>query len=287
MMENIEPSLDDLRREIDRLDDNLHDLLIQRTAIVEKIGSAKGGGGVYLRPSRQAEILRRLVARHHGRFSKLHVVRLWNEVMGALVALQGPFSLAVFMPERGAGYLELARDQYGAYTPSTAYRSVGQVVRAVADGVATVGILPMPDREGVEPWWVSLMAENAEIPRIIARLPFASPASGRGDNLEAVAIARLTQEPTGYDRSWLVLETADDVSRARLRAALGAAGLEPTQLAATQRAGDTWLHLAEISSYVAPDDRRVHLLMDRRQPVQRAVIVGGYAVPLRPEDLSD
>lgn len=112
------PSLDELRREIDRLDDNIQDLLIQRTAAVERIGALKGDDTIYLRPGRQAEILRRLVARHHGRYPRVALIRLWNEMMGALVALQGPFTLAVYMPERGAGYLELARDQYGAYTPA-------------------------------------------------------------------------------------------------------------------------------------------------------------------------
>lgn len=281
------PSLDELRREIDRLDDNIQDLLIQRTAAVERIGALKGDDTIYLRPGRQAEILRRLVARHHGRYPRVALTRLWNEMMGALVALQGPFTLAVYMPERGAGYLELARDQYGAYTPCTPFRSVGQVVRAVADGAATVGILPMPDREGVEPWWMTLIGESGDVPRVIARLPFAGPGIGRGDGTEAVAIARMPQEQTGCDRSWLVLETGDDVSRARLRSALAAAGLEPTQLAATEKSGDAWLHLAEISTFVAPDDRRVGLLLDRRQPVKRAVVLGGYAVPLRADDLND
>ncbi|MBF0375245.1 MAG: chorismate mutase, partial [Alphaproteobacteria bacterium] len=144
-------SLEDLRREIDRIDDALHDLVMQRAQVVERIGVLKGGVQV-LRPGREAEILRRLVSRHQGRFPRAVLVRLWREMMGALVALQSPFPVAVFMPERGAGYLELARDQYGAYAATTPYRSVGQVVRAVADGVAAVGIVPVPDREGAENW---------------------------------------------------------------------------------------------------------------------------------------
>lgn len=281
-------SLDELRQEIDRIDDALHDLLIARTEVVERVGGVKAAsGGVSLRPGRQAEILRRLVARHHGRFPRPVLIHLWHEMMGALVALQGPFSLAVYMPERGAGYLELARDQYGSYSTCAAFRSVGQVVRAVADGAASVGILPMPDREDVEPWWTSLMPDNPDIPRVIARLPFVGPGVGRGDGIEALAIARMPAEATGYDRSFLAVETSVDVSRGRLRTALGAAGLEPTHFPTTHHSEEFWLHLVEISGYVAPDDRRLRRLVEGQQPAQRAVVLGCYPVPLRPEDLAE
>ncbi len=283
-----EKQLEQLRAEVDRIDDAMQDLIIQRTELAMRIGGLKEPGlGGFLRPGRHAEILRRIIARHTGPFPKATLVRMWNEVHGALVGVQGPFSLAVYMPERGAGYLELARDQYGAYAAATVYRSVGQVVRAVADGLATVGIVPLPDREDVEPWWISLMPASPEIPRIVARLPFLGPGAGRGDGIEALAIARLSQDATGYDRTWLGVETVADVSRARLRASLAAAGLEPTHFASTQHFEDHWLHLVEISGYVGSDDRRIGRLVEKDNPVQRTVCLGGYAVPLRPEELGD
>ena len=202
-----------------------------------------------------------------------------------MVNVQGAISVAVYMPDRGTGYLELARDHYGAYTAMTALRSPGQVVRAVAEGSATVGVLPMPDREDIEPWWVSMMGDSPDLPRIIARLPFGCPGPGRGDGIEALAIGRLSPEATGYDRSWLAVETVPDISRARLRSVLGAAGLEPTMLAATLRNDDNWLHLVEISGGLTVDDRRLSRLAERNQPVVRAVLLGGYPVPFSPEDL--
>ena len=279
---------EDIRREIDRIDEAIHDLIMRRTDVVAQIGDLNlANYAGYLRPGRQAEIVRRLIARHRGSFPRVNLVRLWNEMLGALIAIHGKFTLAVYMPERGAGYLELARDQFGAYANATVLRSVGQVVRAVADGQATVGILPMPDREDVEPWWISLMPDTPGIPRIIARLPFLGPGPGRGDGIEALAIARLPQDATGSDRSWIAVETAVDVSRARLRAALEAAGLEPTQFAATHHGEDFWLHLIELAGYVGPNDPRVAGLTDKREPAQRVVLLGGYAVPLRPEELTD
>lgn len=283
-----EKPLEELRQRIDAIDDAMHDLLMQRAEIVERIGALKGSSRLnLLSPAREAEVVRRLLARHHGRFPKATLVRLWRELIGGMVAVQGPLTVAVFMPERGAGYLELARDNYGAAAAMTPLRSPGQVVHAVAEGSATVGIVPMPDRDDAEGWWISLMGDSAELPRIIARLPFAGPGPGRGDGIEALAIGKLNSNATGYDRSWLALETVPDISRARLRSVLGAAGIEPTHMAATHRSEDTWLHLVEISGHVTVDDRRITRLIERKQPVLRAVVLGGYPVPLGPEELSE
>lgn len=281
-------SLENLRHRIDSIDDSIHDLLMERAAVVDQIGAVKNDKSLtILSPAREAEVLRRLLARHHGRFPKTCLVRLWREMIGGMIAVQRPMTVAVFMPDRGAGYLELARDQYGSYTAMTPLRSPGQVVRAVAEGSATVGIMPMPDHENAEDWWISLMGDSPDLPRIISRLPFAGPGPGRGDDLEALAIGRLAAGATGYDRSWIALETTPDISRARLRSVLGAAGIEPTMLAATHRTDDTWLHLVEVSGHLSGDDRRITRLIERKQPVLRAVVLGGYPVPLGPEDLSE
>ncbi|MDR3438563.1 chorismate mutase [Telmatospirillum sp.] len=283
-----EMTLDKLRQEIDRIDDALHDLLMQRTDAVERVGALKGAENTtLLRPGREAEIIRRLVARHHGHFPKAALMRIWREIIGSMIGLEGEVSVAVYMPDRGAGYLELARDHYGSILPITPLRSAGQVAKAVADGSATVGIMPMPDREDVEPWWISLMGDSPDLPRIIARLPFAGPGPSRGEGLEALAIGRLFPESTGYDRSWLAMETTPDISRARLRSVLSAAGIEPTMLAATHRTEENWLHLVEVSGHQEADDRRIARLVERKQPVLRAVLLGGYPVPFSPEDLAD
>lgn len=281
-------SLEDLRQELDRIDDALHDLLMRRTEVVVEVGRVKGSeNAALLRPGREAEILRRLVSRHHGGFPKLSLLRIWREIIGGMIGLQGTVSVAVFMPDRGAGYLELARDHFGAVLPVVPFRSAGQVTRTVAEGSATVGIMPMPDREDVEDWWISLMGDSPDLPRIIARLPFAGPGPARGEGIEALAIGRLIPEPTGYDRSWLAMETGPDISRARLRSVLSAAGIEPTMMAATHRTEETWLHLVEVSGHLVAEDRRVRRLLERKEPVSRAVVLGGYPVPFGSEDLAD
>jgi chorismate mutase len=281
-------SIETLRRQVDHIDDAIHDLLMERCAVVERIGDLKNGANLtFLSPGREAEIIRRLLSRHLGRFPRASLVRLWRELISGMLCVQGPMSVAVYMPERGAGYLELARDHYGSSTPMTAFRSAGQVVHAVAEGNATVGVLPIPDRDDVEAWWMSLMSDTPDLPRIVSRLPFAGPGPGRGDNKDALSISRASIVATGYDRSWLALETVRDISRARLRTLLGAAGIEPVDMVATQRGDDTWLHLVEISGHVAAEDRRLNRLAEGRHTVLHARVLGGYPVPLTQEELAE
>jgi len=139
-MSRNEDALNDLRRQIDEIDDGIHDLLMRRTEVAQRIGALKAGDATFLRPGREAMVLRRLLARHRGALPKALIVRIWREIFAAVTALQGSFAVAVYAPEGSFGYRNLARDQYGWRTPITAYRSAAQVLEAVrgVEGVQEV-----------------------------------------------------------------------------------------------------------------------------------------------------
>src|SRR3982074_734756 len=62
------PSLTELGREIDRIDEMMHGLLMERAEIIDRLISAKQtqASGSAFRPAREAEMLRRRVGRHKG-----------------------------------------------------------------------------------------------------------------------------------------------------------------------------------------------------------------------------
>ena len=57
------PSLTELRREIDRIDEMMHGLLMERAEIIDRLISAKQTqeSGSAFRPAREADMMRRLV----------------------------------------------------------------------------------------------------------------------------------------------------------------------------------------------------------------------------------
>ena len=276
--------LDKIRRDIDRIDDRLHDLLMERAALVETFVAAKASDGIVaLRPGREAAIMRRLAERHQGGFPLPALVRIWREIMGALVGLQQPFSVAVCQPLRGDGFIEMARDHFGVVCPKTVYTSPGAVVRAVADAQASVGVVPVPNESEADPWWPSLVVGSGSLPRVVARLPALVQPSGaaRPEPLEALVIACRDHDDTGADRTLIAVETVPDVSRDRLRARFVAAGLDSGSVVAWRRSDDHWLHLVELETFIAGNDARLAALVGAgKDPVRHARVIGGYPLPM-------
>jgi chorismate mutase-like protein len=281
-----ETPLDELRREIDGIDDSLHDLIMRRAALVQRIGQAKaaaGNGASPLRPGREAAVLRRLVGRHQGPLPAAVVVRIWRELISAALRLQGPFAVAV---HSAPGCSDLARDHFGSLTPLQPHDSGWQVLRAVAEGEAAVGVLPLPAADEPDPWWRHLIGRDAKAPRIVARLPFAelSPRGGA----EAFAVARGPAEASGRDRSLVAIESAPQTSVSTLAGALRAGGLEPVRSLVWRdpQPGAAWLHLVEIDGFLAADDARLGRLGQGSEMLRRLWPVGGYAVPFTAAELA-
>src|SRR5262245_4804822 len=286
-----DPAIDDLRRQIDEIDTQLHDLLIRRSGVVAEIGALKGNGGGnrngIFRPGREALIIRRLVERHSGSLPRATIVRMWRELLSATLRQQGPFAVAVFAPEPSSGYWDLARDHFGSLMPATAHDKAGQVVRAVVDGPATVGVLPLPREEDREPWWPFLVSRDEGQPRVIARLPFGAPGNARGKAVEALAIGRVAQEETGRDCSLFAIEAGAEISRSGLRDALAAVSLAPTsvQLWRDRNESARWLHLIEVEGFIRPTDTRFSQLAQRLTGFRHLWPLGGYAAPLSAAEL--
>ena len=233
-------------------------------------------------PAREAAILRRLVNRHSGPLPIQVIVRVWREVLSALTRLQGPFAVAVYVPEERRGYWDVARDHFGSFVPLFAVNSPVAAVRAVSEGSASVGIVPFPAEDDADPWWRYLVNGDARTPRIVARLPFASGSNARGEDRDAVAVGFAPHEPSGDDRTMLGVEIGSDISRGRFKDYMDAVGLRANSIC-------TWhsyspegpsVHLVEVSDYVDPNDARLSALLRRFGDVPvRVTTLGGYAVP--------
>jgi len=282
-------TLDFLRREIDEVDDALHDLIVRRTKAVEGVRDLKRGQKVKIRPAREAQILRRLVARHRGPFPKRELVRIWRELIVATLSFEGPFSVAVHMPDPGSGNWDLARDQYGSFTPMTSHTTPRRVIEAVQSQEATVGIVPLPTQDDADPWWPCLVTSSPDAPRVVARLPFAGPGNGRHGDLGGFVICLLAAEATDCDRSLIAIEVGKDISLSSLFSALAKAGLSATSAvhSKTGQAPGMRLYLVEIKDFVAEGDCRMMRYLDAAGPtVQRVIWLGGYAMPLTPKQLA-
>ncbi len=279
-----------LRDRIDEIDAAMHDLIMERTEVVEGVRKVKDslGSKVMIRPSREAEVLYRLMERHQGPFPKQELARIWRELIVATLSFEGPFSVAVYHPEDEPGYWDLARDQYGTFSPMTRHTAARRVVEAVQSGEATLGIVPLPQRDEDENWWRHLVSEREGTPKIIARLPFIGVGNARNAGLEALVICPITQEETGRDRSYLAVEATEDIGYSVIAKALSNAGFS---VAFHQHWHDPsrppgWFYLVEVFGFVDTDGKQTKkLLSTLGKKVNRILHLGGYATPLSKQDL--
>ena len=239
--------LEALRREIDSLDREMHTLLMRRFEVTGRVAGLKRSqqSTNNWRPGRQAQLLRALVSRHNGSCPDAALVRVWQEIMGASLALQGSFSVGIFTDQAGEMW-NLARDHFGSYIAMTEMDSAEALVNAVAAGDLSVAVVPGPRDGETAPWWLALTEQKGI--HAVARLPlFDTPNRRAPQGGDAFALACLDPEETGDDRTLLaVLGDADD---AAILAGLGEEG----RILATADAKDGRWRLVEIDRFIAPD----------------------------------
>ncbi|MCS6855736.1 MAG: chorismate mutase [Elioraea sp.] len=274
-----------IRSEIDRLDDAIHDLLMARAALVEKLAASGVKRGTPFRPAREARILRRLLARHHGPLPRATLVGIWRELLGGMTCIQAPFSVVVWSPTPGSGHLALAREQFGAAVPILGVRSPAEVMRAVASGEGSVGVLPLPEdgvnaEDGIEPWWVSLMRCHGAGLAVVSRLPFVTLRPDGAPDVSALVVAALTPEASGEDRSLVAFEASAAVSRAAVAELVAAAGFALCRLVTHRADPNLILCLAEVDGLVEAGDPRLTALANFG--LVRAVVLGAWPVPPPP-----
>ena len=287
-MSDIPSDLEQLRRRIDEIDDRLQDLLIERINIISRVAAFKrnDGGVAAHQPAREAEIIRRLISRNRGVFPPATLVRMWRELLGATVRLQDSVTVAVYAPPEAQGFWDIARDHYGSHTPMLAFRSIGQVIRAVTESQAAIGVLPMPEEEDPDPWWRHLLSTHEDAPHVIARLPFGARGNARSNGADALAIGRGSEQETGRDRTLFATENARDISRGRMFSTLSALGLACTFMASCEQA-DGVNTLIEIEGFVAVSDPRLDRFREQFGPaLYRLLRFGGYAMPLSAAELA-
>lgn len=284
-----------LRAEIDAIDSQLHDLLMRRTELAVEVGETKarvqplGGtpadGAKFIRPAREALILRRLVARHRGKLPKAVIVRMWREMISALLQVEGPFVVAVQAPKGETALWDLARDHYGSRVRITPLPDTAEVLNAVARGKATVGILPMPHLGERKAWWPTLLERGETVPHVMGRLPFGDIGNVRDPKAEAMVIGRAPNEPTGDDRSWIMLTLQSQRSQ---RAVLTAAkALQPDPRLCLERSGNGREWLLDVAGFPAEIAAELAAINGELGGGAEARVLGSYAAPLPAAALAD
>jgi chorismate mutase len=166
------PTLAQLRAEIDRIDEAMHALLIERGEIIGELIQVKRTqeSGAAFRPAREAAMMRQLVERHRGILPLDTVESIWRVIIATFTYVQAPYSVHADLSAGDALVRDSARFHFGFTVPLKPHLGAGAVVAAVAGSKGDLGLVPAGNLAGAGAWWTALEPEGA--PKIIARLPF-------------------------------------------------------------------------------------------------------------------
>ena len=205
--------LDQLRREIDRIDDALLDLLVRRIAIGKAVARSKTGtAGLSRRPGREAQILHRLRGQLQPPLLADSMVRIWREILSANLSQQTTVTAAMHVPDLPGRMA--AHDYCGSSVVLTTCDSARCVLQEVSDKRAQIGILPGFSTDDPDRWWPELLAQPySDRPRIIAALPLVRDA---GSAPQALVVADQDPEESGCDHSIVAVRHASRYPAGRM-----------------------------------------------------------------------
>lgn len=277
--------LETVREKIDAIDDQVHDLLMERAELVMQIADEKKKQNLpVVHPAREAKMIRRLLDRNRSPFPEEAVVRIWRELVGAVCMLQTGLKVAVVSDEiRPNGLWDWSRDYFGGVLPKKRVPNAPAALGMVRNGDVNFAVVPWPEDSEQHPWWASLIHQGDHAIQIVTKLPY----GGEKDeslsyNDKALIVGRAEFKESGNDISFLVLETAEPISRGRLNESLEKDG-HPTLgvlTGAKHAENDPSTYLIEVMGYIAPGNYVPASLKDALEERHgKCVCIGGYPIP--------
>ncbi len=253
-------SLDDVRKRIDAIDDQMLALVAERAGLassVAKAKRAKGETSFGLRPAREAQILRRLLISKDPSVSSEVAIALWRQIMADSLARQGAFHITLWGGKNLVRTVELAKVRFGA---AVALRPAARPEDAIAaaKSLGGVGILALASDV---PWWGRLLAEPTL--NVFASLPDLR----RWGPTTALAVAQVEVEPSGHDETFWVTDAPQQPDV--LIDHLGTIGFAAEHLAS---AGG--VRLFTLAGYVQREDERLALA-----PGKLKGVIGAASLP--------
>ena len=144
--------LDDLRQQIDNIDDQLLKLINRRGLLAQKIGeekTLKGKMDHFHVPQREGAILERLKTNSIGPFPSSSINSIFREIFSATLALEKPLKIAFLGPETTFSH-QVAIKHFGHSCKFNSCTNIESVFSEVELGSSDYGVVPVENSiEGV------------------------------------------------------------------------------------------------------------------------------------------
>jgi chorismate mutase/prephenate dehydratase len=198
-------NLNNLREEIDNIDNNILKLLEQRMQIVKSVGELKhkSGGSIY-RPEREQEILDRLKNEKKGIINSEAIEAIYLEIFAASRNLELPERVAYLGPE-GSFTHQVAESRFGAYADYLSLNGIEAIFKILENKEAKYGVVPIENNtDGIV--GITLDCLGKYNSKIVAEfiMDIHHSFASLSDSLSG--IKRIYSHPQGYNQCRMFLE---------------------------------------------------------------------------------
>ena len=199
-------AIDDLREEIDALDEELLTLIERRLDLAASIAAAKSGDAhaagpqeLLLRPAREASVIARLAGLSK-RIPHASITAIWRELMAINLQAQRPIEIALSATRHPVRMQLMARARFGTILPIRQSASPDEALEKARKGKA-IALIEIGEGD----WWTKL-ADDPDLVIIDGLL-------GEGGRGSALAVGLLSPDRLCEDRSFAVLEKGELAAR--------------------------------------------------------------------------
>ncbi|WP_373504153.1 chorismate mutase [Aestuariivirga sp.] len=200
-------NLDDIRREIDAIDDAILYLLIRRFAATAKVRATKSTDGTLatspLRPAREATMLRRLMDKGGNQLPPQLLVRLWRVILSASTQSQAPITVHVPRAVAETIDLRLGIAEHFNGMRVEPHDSIEAAFRALAENRGDLAVVATDTR------WADVFAASADEG---LRLVSCLPAAGNTTVPELLVFGHAEPQPSGDDETIFLTRSPVDLA---------------------------------------------------------------------------
>ena len=159
--------IDKLRKQIDKIDFQILDLLKKRSKIAENIGKEKKSNNLF-RPERQASILRKLLKKNGNNLNPSYILSFWRSIFLSQIDVQGGIKL-LLSNNIANSYIKTIYDYFSHDIEIITINNTSKALEKVYNGKNILTILPYPSYNKGAQWWTNKRLEKLYG---IAALPF-------------------------------------------------------------------------------------------------------------------
>ncbi len=233
--------LEELRGEIDAIDEEILKLLNERAKLVLNIAHIKRNDKVkFYSPERERQILERLTALNKGPFPNDALKTIYREILSASLSLEEPLKVACLGPLATFTHLAALR-HFGSSAEFVPVDSIKSVFEAVEAGKAEFGVVPIENsNEGVVSYTLDMFMDYDL--KVSAEVMLEITHNLLSKSRDKSKIKKIYSHPqaTAQCRRWLeanmygipIFESTSTAKAAELAAKEDAAGAIASELAA-------------------------------------------------------